>query len=71
MGGAPYRMKPGTTGRKYIPHPVELLRKVFEWQTLLEPGEIAYEADIARWEGITRARVTQVMGMPWLAPETR
>jgi hypothetical protein len=35
----------------------------------LDSGEITNQADIARREGITRARVTQVMGMLRLAPE--
>jgi hypothetical protein len=53
------------------PRVVELLRKAIEWQVLLESGEIINQADIARQEGITRARVTQVMGMLRLAPEIR
>jgi hypothetical protein len=40
-----------------------------EWQALLESGELANQAAIARQEGITRARVTQVMGLLRLAPE--
>jgi hypothetical protein len=48
---------------------VELLRKAIEWQNLLESGELSSQGDIATREGITRARVTQVMGMLWLAPE--
>ena len=48
---------------------VELLRKAIEWKALLESGEIATQADIACQKGITRARVTQVMGMLRLAPE--
>jgi hypothetical protein len=51
------------------PRLVELLRKVIEWQTLLESGKIASQVDIAIREGITRARVTQAMGMLRLAPE--
>jgi len=51
------------------PRVVELLRKAIEWQALLESGDVANQADIARREGITRARVTQVMGMLRLAPE--
>jgi hypothetical protein len=47
----------------------ELLSKAIEWQTLLESGHIASKADIARQEGITRGRVTQVMGLLRLAPE--
>ena len=48
---------------------VELLRKALEWQGLLESGEVRNQAEIARREGITRARVTQVMAMLRLAPE--
>jgi len=51
------------------PRVVELLRKAIEWQTLLESGAATNQADIARQEGITRARVTQVMGLVRLAPQ--
>jgi|GEM_PF-466801 len=56
------------TGPK-TPHVTELLRKAIEWQALLANGKIANQADIARQEGITPGRVTQVMGMLRLAPE--
>ena len=45
------------------------MRKAIEWQALLESGEAFNQAAIARQEGITRARVTQVMGLLRLAPE--
>ena len=51
------------------PRVVEFLRKAIEWQNLLESGEVINQAEIARREGITRARVTQVMGMLRLAPK--
>ena len=51
------------------PRVVELLRKANEWKALLESGTIASQADIARREGVTRARVTQIMGLLRLAPE--
>jgi len=51
------------------PHVVELLRKALEWQALIESGQVPSQAAIAREEGITRARVTQVMGLLRLAPE--
>ena len=51
------------------PRVVELLRKANEWKALLESGKVASQAEIARQEGITRTRVTQVMGMLRLAPE--
>jgi len=51
------------------PRVVELLRKAIEWQALLASGEAPNQAAIARRDGITRARVTQVMGLLRLAPE--
>jgi hypothetical protein len=48
---------------------VELLRKAIEWQALLASGKAPNQAAIARQEGITRARMTQVIGMLRLAPE--
>jgi hypothetical protein len=53
------------------PPVVELLRKAIEWQALIESGEASNQAAIARQEGITRARVTQVMGLLRLAPEVQ
>jgi hypothetical protein len=47
----------------------ELLRKAMEWQRQLDAGEVDTRADIARREGITRARVTQIVAMLRLAPE--
>ena len=48
---------------------VELLRKAIEWRRLLDAGDAPNQADIARREGLTRARVTQVLGLLWLASE--
>lgn len=53
----------------HTPRVVELLRKAIEWQRLLGSGQVASQAEIARREGITRARVTQIMGLLRLAPE--
>ncbi len=61
------KLKPPKDPR--TPRVVELLRKAIEWQALPESGEAANQAEIARREGITRARVTQVTGMLRLAPE--
>jgi hypothetical protein len=65
----PPRGKPKPLREPRIPRVVELLRKAIEWQRQLDTGEASNQADIARREGITRARVTQVMGMLRLAPE--
>ncbi len=51
------------------PRIVELLRKALEWQSLLKSGRVRNQAEIAKREGITRARVTQVIGLLRLAPE--
>jgi len=47
----------------------ELLRRAQEWRRLLDSGEVSTQAAIARREGITRARVTQVMSLLRLAPD--
>jgi len=65
----PSRGSPKPPRELKTPRVVELLRKAVEWQALLEFGKVASQAEIARQEGITRARVTQIMGMLRLAPE--
>jgi hypothetical protein len=67
----PPRGKPKPPKEPRTPRVVELLRKAIEWQALLASGEALNKSDIARREGITRARVTQVMGLLRLAPEIR
>ncbi len=51
------------------PRVVELLQMAMEWHRQLDAGEVDTQAAIARREGITRARVTQIMAMLRLAPE--
>ena len=63
------RGKPKRPKEPQTPRVAELLCKAIEWQTLLESGEAASQAEVAHREGVTRARVTQVMGMLRLAPE--
>ena len=72
VSAAPMRRgKPKPPREPRTPWVVELLRKAIEWQALLESGEASNQAAIAHQEGITRTRVTQVMGMLRLAPEIR
>ena len=72
VGAIPLRRrKANPPGASKTPRVVELIRKAIEWQALLESGETSSQAAIARQEGITRARVTQVMGLLRLAPEIR
>jgi len=65
----PPRGKPKPPKVPRTPRVVEFLRKALEWQALLESGEAKNQADIARREGISRVRVTQVMRLLRLAPE--
>lgn len=51
------------------PRVVELLRKAQEWRRQLDASEVPTQAEIARREGITRARVTQVLAMLRLTPD--
>ena len=67
----PGRVDPKLPREPKTPRVLELLRKAIEWQVLLESGKIASQAEISLREGITRARVTQIMGMLRLAPEIR
>ena len=53
------------------PRVVELFQKAIEWKSLLESGKVASQAEIAGREGVTRARVTQVMGMLHLARRSK
>jgi hypothetical protein len=39
------------------------LKRAVEWQRQLDRGEVRSRAAIARREGLTRARVTQIMNM--------
>ena len=67
----PGRGMPKPPKEPRTPRVVELLRKAIEWRCQLDAGEIRNQAEIARREGITRARVTQVMGMLRLAPQVQ
>ena len=62
---------PKTPPEPRTPRVVELLCKAIERKALLDSGQIGSQADIVSQEGITCARVTQVMGLLRLAPEIR
>jgi len=63
----PKRPKPPKEPR--TPGAVKALLKAREWKRQLDAGEVASQADIARREGLTRARVTQILNLLRLAPE--
>jgi hypothetical protein len=63
------RGKPKPPKEPKTPRVVEHLRMALEWQRELDAGEVETQAEIARREGIARARVTQIMALLRLAPE--
>ena len=65
------RGRPKPPKKPKTPRVVELLQMAMEWQRQLDAGEVDTQAEIARREGTTRARVTQVTAMLRLAPEIR
>jgi hypothetical protein len=67
----PGRGDPKPAGGPKTPRVTELLRKAIEWRRQLDASDVRNQAEIARREGITRAKVTQVMALLRLAPETR
>jgi hypothetical protein len=65
----PRLSKPRPQKTPKTPKVAELLRKAMEWKGLLESGKGVTKADIARREGLSRARVTQIMDLLNLAPD--
>jgi len=68
---APPRGKPRPAKEPRPPRVAELLRKAQTWRALLDSGQVANQAEIARREGVSRARVTQIMCLLRLAPEVQ
>jgi hypothetical protein len=63
------RKPPKTPKAPKTPRVIELLKTAQEWRRQLDAGDVTSQAEIARREGVTRARVTQVMGLLRLAPD--
>lgn len=63
---------PGTTPAPTpdrIPRVARVLALAHHWQGLLRSGAVRNQADLARFVGVSRARVTQVLDLLRLAPE--
>jgi hypothetical protein len=72
VSGAPHgRGKPKRPRETKTPRVVELLRKAHTWREPLDSGQVANRAEIARREGVTRTRVTQVLRLLRLTPQIR
>ena len=58
---------PPTTGR--VPHLARLMALAIRLSHLLETGAVADMAEVARLGHVTRARVTQIINLRFLAPD--
>lgn len=52
-----------------LPRLTRLLALAHRWNNLIEDGAVANYAEIAKLMGLSRARVTQIMDLLYLAPE--
>lgn len=52
-----------------IPRVARVLALAHHWRALIQSGAVRDQADLARLVGVSRARVTQVMNLLWLAPD--
>lgn len=69
-GGSSTAQKPPAKPPKLNPpHIVGLMTKALAFQELLDDGEVETRAELARLEGISRPRVTQIMKLLRLTPE--
>jgi len=59
--------EPVTPGR--VPRIARLMALALRLERLIETGEIKDQAEIARLGHVTRARVTQIMNLLYLAPD--
>ena len=61
--------KQATGKQEDLPRLTRLLALAHRWNHLIEEGVIANYSEIARMMGLSRARVTQIMDLLYLAPE--
>lgn len=54
-----------------IPRAARVLALAHKWRGLIRSGAVRDQAELARLVGVSRARVTQVMGLLWLAPDVQ
>ena len=64
----PTEDEPIAPQREEIPRIVRLLALAHRWHRLIDEGTIESQAAIARMTGLTRSRVTQIIGLWYLSP---
>jgi len=65
------RRKRGRSSQLRPPRIVRLLEEAEDWFSRLESGEVRSRADLARQEGVSAMRVTQVLALLDLDPAVR
>jgi hypothetical protein len=70
-GGAPKRLQAGKVAAppEEVPRVARLLALAHKFQGMLDRGEVASMAELARLGRVSRARITQIMDLLMLAPE--
>jgi hypothetical protein len=70
-GGAPKRLQAGKAAAQpeKVPRVARLLALAHKFQGMLDRGEAASMAELARLGRVSRARITQIMDLLMLAPE--
>ncbi len=66
-GEAPERIQKGTVAP--VSRPAKLLALAHHLQELIDRGEVKNQAELARQNGLTRARLTQILNLLHLAPD--
>lgn len=61
--------KKPTRPNEDLPRLTRLLALAHRWNRLIEEGAVANYAEVARLMGLSRARVTQIMNLLYLAPD--
>lgn len=54
-----------------VPHVAKLMALAIRLEDLLESGQVRDQAELARLGHVTRARLTQILNLLYLAPEIR
>jgi hypothetical protein len=60
--------EPRAEAPERVPRVARVLALAHHWRGLIRSGAVRDQADLARLVGVSRARVTQVMNLLWLAP---
>lgn len=71
VAGAPKQLRGGKAEPvpEKVPRIARLLALAHKFQGMLDRGEVASMADLARLGRVSRARITQIMDLLMLAPE--